>query len=63
MQALEGVCLCICAVCFCLMNLNECAYLDTNVVVVFLSLVNKHGEQGQDGVRAEEGALRPDDCC
>ena len=45
------------------MNFNECAYLDTNVVVVFLSLVNKHGEQGQDGVRAEEGALRPDDCC
>lgn len=39
------------------------AYLDANVVVVFLGFVNKHGEQGQDGVRAEEGALGPDDCC
>lgn len=59
--------------CFCAMNhrfgaqfrapRRKRAYLDANVVVVFLGFVNKHGEQGQDGVRAEEGALGPDDCC
>lgn len=39
------------------------AHLNTNVVVLFFCQVNKDGEEGKDGVRAEESALGPDYCC
>lgn len=36
------------------------SHLDVQVVVVSLSQLDEHSEQGQDGPGAEEGALGPD---
>lgn len=39
------------------------AYLNTNVVVLFFSQLNKDSKERKDRVCAEEGALGPDYCC
>lgn len=38
-------------------------HLDTDVVMLFFSRLDKNSEEGEDRVCAEEGALGPDDCC
>lgn len=36
------------------------AYLNADVVVLLLGHLDEDGEEGEDGLGAEEGALRPD---
>lgn len=38
-------------------------YLYADVIVLLFSQLHKDGKEGQDGVCAEEGALRPNYCC